>query len=405
MGDAHHCEHFIPLARGELVELLCADETLPEGERDAFRRFCELVTACYHFEYNRRLQPLKAAYAPFDPDTDAPSVLPLPEAERQHRLNELFRTFAWLLERAHFKHLSREEIEPALDTASDWGIRMDVDFSAFEHVALFARGDTFQTRTRRRLRNFYRVEETEAPIYRRLVLILKLRPHPRLRGPIDTANVFLKVFKDIPKQDVMMLLPGARVRLTLFDRGQIGLPLVSGAALAVWNFLQDLTQTLETIFLAPNAMWGLAAGGLGYGYKSFYGYQQTRQRYHLTLTQSLYFQNLDSNAGVLTRLLDEAEEQECRSALLAYFCLWRYGGERGMTADDLDVAVDLYVDRYTELNFVCAPGDALAQLRKLGLAEPAGDHWRALPLARAVDVLQASWNRYFGGRNPGEPAA
>src|SRR5262249_7934911 len=165
----------------------------------------------------------------------------------------------------------------------------------------------------------YRLEETEVPIFRRLVLILKLRQHPRLPGPVDTENVYLKVFKDIPKLDVMMLLPVARVRFTKIDRGWIGLPLLSGAAVAAWNFVNDLFQNIGT--------WGLAAGGIGYGYKSYYGYRQTKQRYHLTLTQSLYFQNLDSNAGVLTRLFDEAEEQECRAAILAYYCLWRYAPE------------------------------------------------------------------------------
>ena len=128
---------------------------------------------------------------------------------------------------------------------------------------------------------------------------------------------------------------GTRVRLTALDRGKIGMPLVGGLALTLYNLLGDLVQALQNLLLSPSAAWGLAAAGLGYGYKSFYGYQQTKQRYHLTLTQSLYFQNLDSNAGVLTRLRDEAEEQECRTAILAYFCLWRYG-KAGWTAEDLD---------------------------------------------------------------------
>ena len=62
---------------------------------------------------------------------------------------------------------------------------------------------------------------------------------------------------------------------------------------------------------------------VGYGMRSFYGYLQTKQKYQLNLTESLYYQNLDNNAGVLTRLLDEAEEQENREAALAYFFLWR----------------------------------------------------------------------------------
>jgi hypothetical protein len=204
---------------------------------------------------------------------------------------------------------------------------------------------------------------------------------------VDTDNVYLKIFKDIPKLDVPMLLPGARVRLSRLDRGRIGLPLLSGLALAAWNVLQDMAEVIERTLSSPNTMWALAAGGIGYGYKSFYGYQQTRQRYHLTLTQSLYFLNLDSNAGVLMRLLDEAEEQECRLALLAYWCLWRYAGEDGWTAADLDASVELYLDRYADLALWCRNNAALAQLKKLRLIESSGERFRALPLARAVEAL------------------
>jgi len=99
-----------------------------------------------------------------------------------------------------------------------------------------------------------------------------------------------------------------------------------------------VAEVIERTLSSPNTIWALAAGGIGYGYKSFYGYQQTRQRYHLTLTQSLYFQNLDNNAGVLFRLLDEAEEQECRESLLAYYFLWRRAGDTGWPAERLEAA-------------------------------------------------------------------
>jgi hypothetical protein len=394
MGTLNASLSYIPLTRSELIDLLCVDRSLTEQEQEQFRTFCDLVTAVYHLEFNRHLQELKRDYAPFDPDVDTTTLLQLSDHEKQNRLNALYRQFAWLLEQANFQHLSREEIEPVVDRSSDWGIRMDVDFSAFEHIAIFARGDTVQTRTRRRWLKFYRLEEAEVPIYRRLVLILKMRRHKRLGGPVDTENVYLKIFKDIPKLDVMMLLPGARVKLTKFDRGRIGLPLLSGLGLIVWQFLQELTQALETIMLSPNAIWGITAGTLGYGYKSYYGYMQTKQAYHLTLTQSLYFQNLDSNAGVLTRLLDEAEEQECRSAILAYYCLWRYAPEEGWSADELDLTMDLFLDRHAEIDLDCTGLDALARLRKLGLVEQSGQsaqRWRAVALPQALQVMQGAW--------------
>jgi hypothetical protein len=395
MEERNDCRHFIPLAQSELVDLLCDDPALPEAERGTFRSLCLLISASYHFQYLRRLRELKADYAPFDPDSDTVAVLTLTAEQRQARANALFREFAWVMERANFSHLSREQIEPVLDSASAWGLRMDVDFGAFEHLAIFARGDALQKRTRRAWWRGYRREEIDVPVYRRLVLILKLRPHPRLGPEADTRNIYLKIFKDVPKLDVMMLLPGARVRISRFDRSKIGFPLLSGIGLMIYNFLNELMQLFEQAILSPNAAWGLAIGSVGYGYRSYYGYQQTRQRYHLSLTRSLYFQNLDSNAGVLMRLLDEAEEQECRTTLLAYFCLHCFAGPEGWGADELDAAMELYLDRYADLPLLCRPGDALAELRKLGLIEPMGDRFRALPPTRAVEVLQSAWNDFF----------
>ena len=41
----------------------------------------------------------------------------------------------------------------------------------------------------------------------------------------------MKLFKDIPRQDLDMLLPGTRFRMTLLDRGKILLPTLSGLAI------------------------------------------------------------------------------------------------------------------------------------------------------------------------------
>ncbi len=242
MGEFKDREHFIPIRRSELLELLCADKNLKPEERDVFRQFVRLIVATFHFEYNQRLDELKDAYAPFDPDRDTKQLSPLSAVDRQHRLNDLFCEFPYLMERAHFKHLTKTDLEPLLNHASNWGVLMDVDFSCFERIAIFSRGDSHQKRARRRLFNLYRHEECTVDVFQRLVLILKLRKHRRLPRDVDTDSVYLKVFKDIPKLDVSMMLPGARVRMSTFDRSQIGLPLLTGLGMALWNISDDIFQ-------------------------------------------------------------------------------------------------------------------------------------------------------------------
>jgi hypothetical protein len=393
------CPRFIPLDTPELVDLLCADRGLPDHLRQPFLDFCALIEGLHHLEYHRRLAELKKSYAPFDPDSDASKVLPLNAGQRQQRLNSLYSDFAWLLGRAHFIHLGRAEIERVVACASEWGIRMDVDFSVFEHLAIFARGEGYETRTRRRLLGFYQLEETEVPIWRRLVMILKLRNHPRLPGPVNPDHVLLKVFKDIPKMDVDMLLPGAQVKINLFDRSKIAGGFLGGIGVMLYNLMGDLAQVFQDAFVSNHALYTLAVGGIGYVYKTWYGYRQTRQAYHLMLTRSLYFQNLDSNAGVLTRLFDEAEQQDCRTAILAYYCLWRYGETCGWDSDELDASMELYLDRYADLPLLCERGAALQRLRELNLVEPYGQRFRALPLPAARQALERGWLQW----QPGSP--
>jgi hypothetical protein len=388
-------ESFIPLRRCDLIDLLCGDKELNALERDQFRQFCQLVTSIYHFEYNQRLEELKSEYAPFDPDCDTRALHRLTAEEEQKRLNDLFRHFGWLLEKANFRHLSREDIEPSLRDSSAWGLRVDVDFSAFERIAIFARGDTVQTRTRQRLGKLYRAETCQVPIYQRLVLIQKLRPHHRLLPQADTESVYLKVFKDIPKLDIKMLLPSARVRMSLLDRGRISFPLLSGLTMAAWNILKDIGNLVQETFLSTGTLWGLALGGIGYGYKSYYGYQQTRQRYRLSLTQSLYFQNLYNNGGVLYSLLNEAEEQEFREAVLAYFFLWRRAGEQGLTSQELNAFIERYLETNLELKVAFEIGDAIAKLEKMRIVAKKGDRYTAVPLAKALKALNWIWNNYF----------
>src|SRR5205085_11836719 len=155
-------------------------------------------------------------------------------------LDKLFDEFTWLLERANFKHLSRDAILEATRGVSDWGLNMDVDFDVFERLEVFARGDVLGTRTRRKLRNWYRLEEVQVPVYQRLVLILKQKPHKRLGPKADCDNVYLKIFKDIPKLDLEMLLPGARLQMPGVQRLKLGGSIAGSVGYVVYKIAAEI---------------------------------------------------------------------------------------------------------------------------------------------------------------------
>src|SRR5262249_22077012 len=160
---------------------------------------------------------------------DTKTLHPIAPEQKQERLDGLFTEFTKLLERANFKHIGRKEIEEAISGgASDWGINMDVDFNVFERLEMFVRGDAKVRPFRRRALSLWRQEENVVDVYQRMVLIMQLKKHKRLDADIDTNSVFLKVFKGIPKLDLEMMLPGAKVQMTRMDKGLIAYPLAAG---------------------------------------------------------------------------------------------------------------------------------------------------------------------------------
>jgi hypothetical protein len=406
MAEYADREHYVPLRKNDLIDLICSERGLLAAQRQDLRQFCLLTSAVFHFEYQQQLESLKDVYAPYDPDSETRPLKPPDPGDRPATLDALFGKFTALLERANFRHLSEAEILKATEGESGvWGINMDVDMKVFERVEVFTRGDGMARHARRRWWKLWRKDELIVPIYRRFVMIFKLRRHRRLDPDVDVDDVYLKIFKDIPRMDIDMLMPGAKVQLTRLDRGLIVYPLAFGAALVIWNVVRDLggsiweASAFAAAFLAAAsakiATWTMAAAFGGYGYKSFYSFQVKKRDYSLRLTRSLYYQSLDNNTGVLMRLFDEAEEQECRETFLGYFCLWRHAPPQGWTAGQLDDYVELYLEEHARLKVDFEIDDALAKLERLTLVERHGELYRAVPLNVALERLDYLWDNYF----------
>src|SRR5262249_29141220 len=149
-------DHFIPIRLNELIDLLCAEPDVPAEERDDFRRFCRLLTANSILEYTRLLERVKAAYAPFDPESDTISLVRWRSDDRQKMVVDLLEDFALLMERADYQRLSSGEIERIVGERSAWGLLVDVDFRIFERLAIFVRGDTTERRPLRQIRSMLR---------------------------------------------------------------------------------------------------------------------------------------------------------------------------------------------------------------------------------------------------------
>jgi hypothetical protein len=203
--------------------------------------------------------------------------------------------------------------------------------------------------------------------------------------------VYLRLFKDVPHVDMEMHLPeqGTKVRMRWIDRAQIASPLVMGLP----------TLALKLLFatvISPLVLGGLIVAPISAGINSFFGFHRAKQRHLSYMIRNLYYLTLANNASVLTRLIDSAEDEEYKEAMLAYFFLWRAAANESWDECTLDTRIEAYLEEQTGIEINFESGDALAKLYRLGLAhhEPRGTI-RATPIDQALRALDRHWDDTF----------
>lgn len=389
-------EHYIPVRRADLVAALTADLTTTAEDEERLQQICKLLEDTFHVQHHRRFRQVLDNDGPFDPDTDAHQLTSVNAAEQTRRAAALCDKLAALLQQANFRRLDRDDIQQALQAASDWGLRLRVNFADFERLDVYARGEGVLDRQRRHWKSLFRRQAIEVPVFQRLAIVFRLRADTVAAAPVECEGVHVKLFKNIPKYDIEMLLPGVEVRMSWFDRGRILLPTISGLALTGYKLIKGAVVVFFAGVYGLLALLGLIGGTIGYGVKSLLGYLRTKDKYQLQLTRNLYYRNLDNNAGAIFRLVAEAEEQELREVVLAYFLLWRDGGHDGWTSRELDDASEAFLRELLGSQVDFEVGDAIRKLEALQLVEPrAGHRWRAVTLDEAYRRLRERWQSFI----------
>ena len=363
---------------------------------------------------------MEELYGPLDPDDDSIEIRELSVDTRNRRVSRLLDEVSGLLYSAHYKKLSREEIQSAVSMGSQWNVKLEVDFELYDRLEIFARGYRVVQARRRRWQNFYREEVIELPEFQRLIMAFRLKSDQEMDESIDASKVYLKTFKNIPETDLETLLPGSKIKLSMIDRGKIILPTVSGAAITIFKLLRGAVVLAVAFTLQSILVWLVFLGAIvGYLVKSVLSYFRTKKNYQFGLTRSLYLKNLDNNSSVIFRILHEAEEQELLETILCYMLLWdRTGPDRkgrsfppnvteslassdGMTEQEIDSMVEHYLIRETDVDVDFEIHDALGKLARLGLVNVDDQaRWSTIEIGDAVDRLNANWEKLFRLRPP-----
>lgn len=386
-------EHYVPLHTTDLVEFLAQHPILQPERAGVFRKIATLILTMEHHLYRQRHEQLLYAYAPLDPDLDRILASVPTQTQRRSLIDETRDRVRCVLQRANYRQFDQEDINKTLAAASAWGVRMRINFELQEWMDVYTRGHVIVTRRQRSWRKFYRYETYEVPLYQRLVVVFSAREnHPQ---KFDTQRVYLRMFKNVPRQDIDMMLPGAGVHMTWVDHSKIVLPSIFSAGMTMWRIMKYFFMlALLGVFKSVGIVL-IAVLAIAYGFRSLLTFRlHTQRRYLLNMTQSLYYQSLGNNIGVLLRLLEEGEQQESCEAILAYFVALK-AGSRPIALEDFNRECRELIHQAAGVDTEFHVESTINHLVQLGLIIYQEKGWVALPPNEALERLEHVWDEWF----------
>jgi len=397
---------FIPFRKTDIVEMCIDEGSLIPSDCLLFRGFCQKLQNIYHFQHHEILESFKNSYAPKDPDADTRKIdLPAAHSEPEEDLSVQLEN---LLKKANYEKLSEADLNNALCQESIFKIKLKVDFEDFGEVLLYFRGESIKEETVKKWAGL-KSESIQFVNYDRVLVYIKFADefssHKAALRQYRPGSTLLKLFQHVPKADLEMLFPNTKLQMRLVDKLMIGVPAVVsggvvlatklgatlilvGSLLGFWVGMHAQPVELDKAALVTLLV---GFGTLGaYLWKQFNNIKNRKLHFMQTLTKSLYFKNLDNNAGVFHRLLDEAEEEECKEAILAYYFLLKHN--QPISQQDLDASIETWFEErwHYALNFEIE--DAVYKLEKLGLVVQENGFLKAIALKDAKQQLNHYWS-------------
>jgi len=405
-------ETFIPFKASDIVEM-CLDDAESASrklEPQAFRSLAKMLSYVFHHEFHQKLEKLKAAYAPFDPDADSRSLYPLSDQGVIKARKELFEGLTDVLEKANYVPLTREQLEKSLANSSLFKIRLDVDFDDFDDLVFFVRGER---RREEIVKKFFRKKTVQFDLFERVAVYVRFKDQPyfdalgRENLEFTPGSTVLKLFRNVPKGDLEVLIPNVQVKMRGIDKLLIGVPaaiggivvlvtkllsviVLVGAMLLFWMGMGEEPVIDAKALIAAGAALGTAGG---YVLKQVSNFKNRKIRFLKALSDQLYFKNLDNNAGVIYSLVSGAEDEELKEALLAYYFLLNQSSP--LSTYELDTQIEQWFEKRWDWQLDFDVEDALGKLERLKLASVENETWSVVPLEMAAQTLETLWDQFF----------
>lgn len=406
-------ERFIPFQKADVLEMCLKEQYLEKEDHESFRKVCKMIEGLLHFEYNERLERMKRAYDPFNPDSDTRTIKKYSDEEKLKLQKAFAKDLGDLLNSANFEKIMDNDLMKAMKDESLFKIRLQVDFNDFEEVVFFCRGENKKKET---LVKWFglKKEEIEFTNYERVAIYIKFKGEKyftekkRKNLLFDPDATIIKLFQNVPKSDLEMLFPNSKVRMKMIDKLLIGVPAVAfgvamiitklgasimliASVIAFWLGLRKNDVMINQDHLIALAI-GLGTVG-GYIFRQVNEFKNRKLRFMKKLSDSLYFKNLDNNSGVFFNINDAAEEEDFKEAVLAYYFL--LVAKKEITEKELDENIEKWFAEKWNCQLDFESDDALAKLDRFQLITRNGEQISCKSLPEAKQQLTTLWNNHF----------
>jgi len=405
-------DRFIPYRKQDVVEM-CLRELEFDDSGTSFRQFCELLSNSFHVEYHQTLESLKNDYAPLDPNADTKQLEPYSSKQKAQCQARFAENFAGVLNAANFEKITEQDLQEALTEESLFKVRLEVEFDDFEQVVFYRRGESQLSES---ITSFFglRKQSINFTNFDRVAVFITFKGKEHFdqkNKPLlgfEPGSTIVKLFQNVPKADLEMLFPNSEVRMRPIDKAIIGGSAVVGGAvvlvtklgaslvllatlLAFWlGWREESVEMTQQHFISFAIGMGVLGG---FVFKEWSKFKNRKIKFMKALSDNLYFKNLDNNAGVFHTLIDAAEEEDFKEAILAYSFL--LNNSSGLSAQALDNTIEHWFENKYQSQVDFEISDALSKLKRLQLVVIKDNIYLAVPLDKAKQKLDEYWDNIF----------
>ena len=407
-------DRVIPLRKSDIIDGLVAEGRLDEADQEKFTQLARMLGAILHYEYSTELDQLRETYFYFDPEVDPREFGFAKDLSEPYR--QLSEEFIRILTDANFVEVSHEDITKAFAERARVRVKIKAPIEDYRDVRMFRRGSHMETIE---IPAWFglRKRPLEVKVYDDVVLMVATKPDDmssdETRRALSSARrggqkvrsgaVLFKYFRHIARADLKALFPNVRVVRSLLDHLMLGVPAILGGV----PILIKLASTLTVLFLVAGFYLGLSgtmqdrdmeqalaalSGILALGaflLRQWGNFHRQSLIHQKQVTDNVYYRNVNNNAGIFTYLIGEAEDQDWKEVLLAYYGLLIEAGP--VTRDVLDVRIEELLARVIGVSADFDVDHALSRLRQFDLVIETDGGLTAVPLVDALRRLDREW--------------